>query len=377
MLKMLRKLRPIAIAGFAVSIFASIMVAQSTDQTFPTPVHNNEISGVIKARDVGDSRLTSHYFTFEGGQGDLFINVQTANFSGDVDVFAVPGLRPLTKMVMYAEAAASETGRVIYLRKPETILLRIQGRTPGDEEASYRIKFAGSFVASKAQDGAPEAPKVDSDTRSNVRVNSVGTIVEVIPKATPAPKEESTPVSEQVASEPIRKVDEKDAAGTTKKTDEPRSDDLLPNREVVITDPLADKDTLETDKTDSSVDPPVRRNSRSRRNNRREAEARKDRVAKAAEKEATDQKDSSIPEDEAVAEKDPPSAKRAKAERPKAVDPMASIRLVIRFKNGGVIERPMSEVSRFTVERAVLTVINKNGSVGRYQMLEVAGVTIE
>ena len=371
MVKMLRKLKPIAIAVSAVMLFASIVIAQSNDQNFPTPVYNSEISGVIKSRDVGDSRLTSHYYTFEGGQGDLFINVQTSNLSGDVDVFAIPGLRPLTKMVMYADAAASETGRVLYLRKPETILLRIQGRTPGDEEASYRIKFAGSFLASKSQDTAPEAPKVDSETQTNVRVNSVGTIVEVVPKETPAPKEESPRVPESA-----RKVDEKDTPESAKKGEESRAEVLPPKQEVVITDPLAVKEKLVVDKEESKK-APARRNSRSRRNSRREAEARKDQELKDAEREVTDQKDAAVTEDEVASEKEPSESRNAKVEQLKPVDPMAGIRLVIRFKNGGVIERPMTEVSKFTVERAVLTVVNKNGSVGRYQMIEVAGVTIE
>jgi len=50
---------------------------------------------------------------------------------------------------------------------------------------------------------------------------------------------------------------------------------------------------------------------------------------------------------------------------------------VIRFKNGSVIERPMTEITRFSVERATLTVISKNGTTGRYSMIEVASVSIE
>ena len=107
MRKMSQQLKSIAISCFYLLVFASSLAAQSTDQNFPTPIRTNEISGVIKARDVGDSRITSHFYTFEGGQGDLFINIQTTNFSGDVDVFAMPGIRPLSKMVMYADATVS------------------------------------------------------------------------------------------------------------------------------------------------------------------------------------------------------------------------------------------------------------------------------
>jgi hypothetical protein len=58
-------------------------------------------------------------------------------------------------------------------------------------------------------------------------------------------------------------------------------------------------------------------------------------------------------------------------------DPLANIHLVILFKDGGVIRRPMSEVFRFSVDKGVLTVIAKDGSIGRYSILEVTKVTIE
>jgi hypothetical protein len=372
----LRKLMHVSIANLLIVLFASSLAAQSTDQNFPTPVRDNEVASTIKARDVGDARLTSHFYTFEGGQGDLFINVQTTNFSGDVDVYAVPGLRPLSKMVMYADASGSETGRVIYLRKPETILLRISGRTPGDEEATYRIKFAGSFVASKAPDEVLALPKVDSETQSNVRVNSVGTIIEVIPKATPAPKEEPAPVSDETVSDDAEKSDKKDTPESAKGTDRPTAEDRPAKAEVIVSDPLADKEK-EAAKTEESPVIPARRTSRTRRNSRRETEARKDSENKAVEKTETDQKEVPAAGGIIVPEKNERGAKNPKTEKTKPADPMAGIRLVIRFKNGGVIERPMTEVSKFTVERAVLTVISRDGTVGRYQMIEVSGVTIE
>ena len=127
---------------------AGAVRAQSINQSFPTPVTSSEISGTIRPRDMGDARLTSYYYQFDGGQGDLFINIVTRNFTGDIDVFTQSGLRPIAKIVVYADFAESETGRVIYLRKPEKMILRVQGRTPGDDAAIFRIKFAGSFVAS-------------------------------------------------------------------------------------------------------------------------------------------------------------------------------------------------------------------------------------
>ena len=135
-------------AAFALFV-VSAAAAQSTDQAFPTAVRANEIVGSIKARDIGDARLTSHFYAFNGDQGDIFVNVVTKNFDGDIDIFTADGLRPLTKIVIFADAASNETGRIVYLRRPERLLLRIQGRTPNDDAAAYRIKFAGSFVAAK------------------------------------------------------------------------------------------------------------------------------------------------------------------------------------------------------------------------------------
>ena len=164
--------------------------AQSSDQNFPTPVSSNQLGGTIKARAIGDSRQTTYYFTFNGSQGDMFINVVTNNFNGDIDIFAAEGLRPLTKIVIYADSSENETGRVIYLRKPEKILMRIQGRTPNDDPATFQIKFAGSFIASsETETDAPKLPEITRENESGVIVNSVGTIIGIKPKPTPEPKE--------------------------------------------------------------------------------------------------------------------------------------------------------------------------------------------
>ena len=72
---------------------------------------------MIKARDIGDPRVTTYYYTFNGRQGDLFINIVTKNLSGSVDVFDTDGMRPLTNIIVYADVAQSETGRVVYLTK--------------------------------------------------------------------------------------------------------------------------------------------------------------------------------------------------------------------------------------------------------------------
>ena len=66
-----------------------------------------------------------------------------------------------------------------------------------------------------------------------------------------------------------------------------------------------------------------------------------------------------------------------KATTPAEPDPLEKVNLVIEFKDGTVLERPMSEVFRFTVDKGVLTVISKDGSIGRYSILDVAKLTIQ
>jgi len=119
--------------------------AQSSDVRFPTGVEGSEIVGSVPARDIGDARLTDHFYTFNGLPGDILITVESKNLNGDFDVFTAAELRPLLKVSVYAETATMVT-KNIYLRRPESLILRVEGRTPNDDEGSYRIRFSGSFV---------------------------------------------------------------------------------------------------------------------------------------------------------------------------------------------------------------------------------------
>src|SRR5438552_15821191 len=106
------------IFGFAFLVLGSacILRAQSGDQYYPTPITSNEITGTIKARELGDARLTTYYYAFNGTQGDIFINVVTRNFNGDIDIYLLDGLQPLTKMVIYADDGTYDSGRLLCLR---------------------------------------------------------------------------------------------------------------------------------------------------------------------------------------------------------------------------------------------------------------------
>jgi len=337
--------------------------AQSTDQMFPTPVRTPEIASSIKARAIGDPRVTTYYYTFEGQQGDVFINVQSKNFTGDIDVYVIPSQQPLTKIVIYGDQPEAETGRVIYLRKPERLLLRIQGRSPGDDDASVRVKLVGRFVVSKLDDSSkPAVPTLEKESESNVRVNSVGTILKVIPKASPTPdaeRLEETPEPHETRTAAAKKEEPREEPKV-----EPEEAKEAKALQVVVTDPVVEEKKEDTPK-------PVAAN---RTRNRRRAATTPAKVVPPPEN-AEEEKADTVPPTPPKTSANRRSA-TAKNTTPK-VDPMAGINLVIYFKDGSQINRPMTEVLRFSVERAVLTVISKNGTIGRYNMTEVSRVSIE
>jgi hypothetical protein len=402
-----------ALCAVSVILFSSLSSrSQSSDQAFPTAVTDNEIEGKIKARDIGDARLTTYFYTFNGHQGDLFINVVTKNLNGSIDVFLADNLQPLSKIIVYADIASNETGRVIYLRKPEKLLLRVEGRTPNDDAAEFHFKFAGSFEAAIPTE-EPAAPKVSDTPAANgrgVRVNSVGTIIET-PKPKPTPK---------VIAPPVEKSTEKAETQTTAATDAKPLEKKEEPAEKTETQAPATAETKPAEKKEDSepaeskkVEPAVKTDEKTLEETKPETKAELKPEAKTEEKAdsstatstttpkrtgrktkpttASTNAGSTEPKSVSVATEEPtstpstpPKKSRTKPEvvvtdntvQPKP-DPMANINLVILFKDGGKIERPMTEVLRFTVDRGILTVISKNGTIGKYSIVDVASVTIQ
>ncbi|MGD9560955.1 MAG: hypothetical protein AB7F88_01900 [Pyrinomonadaceae bacterium] len=344
---------------------------QSTTQQFPTPITSNEISGVVQARDLGDSRLTTYYYALNGEQGDLFINLVTRNFTGDIDLFKADGLQPMTKIVVYADYADSETGRAIYLRKPEKLLLRVQGRTPNDNEATFRLKFAGSFVAMRAEDvpAGPEAPRVAARGDEPVRVNSVGTIIPAPPKPVEAP--------ETVADTP--KVEAESVANAEPETSKPSDDARVPERTeprpvVVVSDPIkpdVKPKAIAARRKASRKRPPARKAA---------VDAKTEKPAPAATAETakseTRSTDDDSPSFRTLTDRPRKAARSKKVVEPKP-DPLESINLVVQFKDGTTLEKKMSEVSRFSVDKGVLVVVLKGGGTSRFPITDVEKVTIQ
>ena len=339
---------------FLLFTFCLAVQAQSTNQNFPTAVTTNEISGVIKARDLGDGRLTSYFYVFNGKQGDVFINVVTKNLDGDIDVFTADNLKPLTKITVYSDNPNGETGRVIYLREPQKLILRVEGKTPTDEPANFSIKFAGSFeaVAAVAESEDNKEPTVNSTEKGDVRVNSVGTIIETKPKPTPTPKVEIAEV------EKPKKATRKDTSKTDE-TEQTVEKSEVKKPEIGVTETVPDKKVEPETKTDEP----------------------------ATEKETP--KVEKIPKTKRVKPKKPATTAKVETETAptkvekkaevKVVEPalLENIRLIVIFKDGTKIERPMSEILKVGVDKGILTVITKDGNIGRYSILDVEKMTIE
>lgn len=327
----------------SLTFFAVIVDAQSTDQNYPTPITVNEIGGKIAARDVGDARLTTYFYVFSGTQGDIFINVKTANLDGDIDVFALENLRPLTKITVFSDRSETETGRVVYLRKPEKLILRVQGRSPNDNSATFNLKFAGSFAAAAGIVGndAPELPTLKNENQSEVIVNSVGTIIGVKPKPTPAP------IEVIAESEPPRNKPKR-----TKKTVESESSEN------------SSREAAAENNGDQNADSAVKSGNTSVAANENKKSANSGKPSKKPRTKRT------------TAEK---SDERAASDAKKAVEPnpLENVQLVILFKDGTKIERAMSEVLRVGVDKGVLTLITKDGKIARYPILDVSKMTIE
>src|SRR5215218_998135 len=283
--------------------------AQSTDPNAPWPVRSNNVTARIAARDLGDARLTDHYYAFTGTPGDLLITVNSRNLNGDVDVFTAGTLRPLLKLTLYAQSTSPVT-KGIYLRRREDLILRIEARSPNDDEGTYRLYFGGSFepIAGGpeiAEAETTEMPASETTTlggRGTKRVSSVGARIEEpeppvteVANATPTP--EPTPEAKPVET----------PAATPEKSSE-----------------------VETER------PATARNTRGRRPAGRRPAPR--------------------------VKETPPAAEEPKPKPAPEPEPEIGPRLVIETNDGTLINRSMSTVRRVTVENGQVVVAGKDGT---------------
>jgi len=348
----------------------SIASGQSTDIGSPAAVRTNEVLGTIAARDIGDPRLTDHFYAFTGTPGDLLITVDSRNLNGDVDVFTTSGLRPLLKLTVYAGNSSPVT-KSIYLRKRENLILRIEGRTPNDDDGTYRLYFGGSFepITSEPLIGEKIAENDIAATEPTIpggksgkkgrRVSSVGARIEEPPSAevAAAPRPESTPVvapqpeeaktrspkaeatRSEVTKAEVTKAEVTKAAARTARGRRP------PGRRTPTPVPPKEKPTKsDTENTPRTENP--------------EAEAKPSPIRKRPTKRSTTARGV------------------ANAPAPVEPEPESGPRLVIETNDGALINRYMSSVRRVVVENGQVVVTGKDGKIERIPLASVVRMSI-
>jgi len=309
-------------------------LAQSPDQNLPTAVLSNEITGKILPLDLGDPRLTRRYYAFEGTPGDVLITMESKNLNGDIDIFTAITFRPLMKTSLYASVQSPEVTKSIYLRSRQILILRVEARTPNDEEGTYRVRFHGSFAPFSGGIPVAENNQTESDSadaaRDTNRLSSVGATMAQpageIPPVTAEPNPAEKPAEETAAA--------KQAAAAKAK----------PAR-------------------------PTARNSRGRA----PRPTRQAGKAKAAQPVAANQ-GAGAPVGQAA----PGSSGSETSTQPAAQElPLAGAHLIIESKDGTKTDRPMSAVRRVVIDGNVIVIVLKTGKVERIPMSAVARMAIE
>ena len=346
----------LAVAAFVLTLAAAAPLrAQSSQANYPTPVFASEISGRVAPRDVGDARRTRHFYTFRGAEGDLVVNLETSELLGDVDVFLATGFRPLVKFTLFGDAA--RLSKSFYLRKEETLVLRVEARAVGDVEGTYRVTFGGSFLPAPpelANQTQPEAPTLSSTGPSpnTRRVTSTGARIE-------EPKPEPTPAAETATAEPTptpeRPTGRRSTANRRGRNTRPAPTRPRPTESAARPTPTTPESTEAKPAEDSTAPtptptPPRRRGTRTpRRSSTRES-------ARTRSTETPAQ---------------PP------ADPQPAPVPAPTQRLIIVTKDGETLERDMSGVRRVTVENNQVVIVGRDGKVTRRPLADILRMSIE
>lgn len=346
-------------ASLLTLVAAAPLCAQSSDANFPTAVFASELSGRIAPRDVGDPRRTRHFYVFRGTEGDLVVNLETTQLLGDVDVFLATGFRPLVKFTLFGEAG--RLSKSFYLRKEETLVLRVEARAVGDVEGTYRVTFGGAFLPAPpelANQTQPEAPTLSSTGSPGARrVTSTGARIE---EPTPAP----TPAEERATAEPTpaptptpeRRTNRRSTANRRGRNTRPAPVRSRP------TESAAQPTTPESTEAQPAEDPatatptptptPRRRNTRTpRRNTTRESAG-----ARTAE---------------------PPAQPSPDTQPAPAPPPAPTQRLVIITRDGELFQRDMNSVRRVTVENNQVVIVGRDGKVTRRPLADILKMSIE
>jgi hypothetical protein len=385
---------PVLAVAVFFTLFAAIdCAAQSSDAAFPAPVFSNEITGRIAPRDIGDARRTRHFYTFRGTEGDVLVTLESAELIGDVDVFNANGLRPLLKITLLGDAL--RVTKSFYLRKEETLILRIEARAAGDAEGSYRVTFGGSFMTAPtdlANTPPPEAPTVSSASSrgKNVRrVTSTGARIEEPPAPTPTPTEVAkepepspSPVSETVERKPAPAPRRGRGTRSSSRTRGSASKSKPTDTTKTETTDASKPETADASKTETSGTATAENKPDTGQPAESNAEAEKPAATPAKKPPAPRRRrgarssERSARNESARTEEPAPSAQPSTGSQP-AAESQPAQRLVVVTKDGETIERDMNTVRRVTVENNQLVVITKDGKVIRQPMANVLRMSIE
>jgi hypothetical protein len=332
-------------AVFLLTAWAGYTRGQSTDIAWPSPIRANEVRASIPARDLGDPRVTDHFYAFIGNPGDLLITVDSRNLNGDIDVFTSSNLRPLLKFTVYAGSSSAIT-KGLYLRRQESLILRVEGRTPNDDDAVYRLHFGGAFEPitsgplAEHEDALEPATSAATSNKGDRRVSSVGARIDETPtEVAEAPKAEPSPITSE--PEPKVTVPKRTARNTragrpvparTRPTRPPKSADAPKTDKTIAKGEAGEKPTTESAETESPT--------------ARERPARRSKGARATKPPAPQEPDDSGP------------------------------RLVIETNDGTLVDRSMGGVRRVTVENGQVVVIGKDGKIQRIPLSSVVRMTI-
>jgi hypothetical protein len=324
----------------------SVIFGQSSDQSLPTALLGNEINGSIVALDLGDARLTRHFYAFEGTPGDLLITIDSKNLNGDMDIFTAVTFRPLMKTTLYAGSQSGEVTKGLYLRTRQILILRVEARTPNDEEGSYHVRFGGSFAPFSG--GIPVAensePASATETRrGSKRLSSVGATIAEPTVETPAMNTEPKSVAE---------------------TEKPSEDTEAPKKATAKKRPSRPATTTRNSRGRTR---PVRpKPATSDRETSKTSQARTDQTRTGEVKTDSTRKDTGEPEE------------KTEAAKSKAQElPAPGAHLIIESKDGTRIDRPMSTVRRVVVEGGMIVIVLKTGHIERVPMSAVNRMAIE
>jgi hypothetical protein len=220
---------------------------------------------------------------------------------------------------VYAENTAPVT-KGIYLRKREDLILRIEARSPNDDEGTYRLFFGGSFepiVGGPEISEAETAATTETRTPGTKRVSSVGARI----------NEPEPPVTEVATATP---------------TPEP-TPEATPEAKPVETPAATPEKSPETER------PATVRNTRGRRPVARRPAPR--------------------------VKETPPAPVEEPKPKPEPA-PEVGPRLVIETNDGTLINRSMSTVKRVTVENGQVVVTGKDGKIDRILLVNVVRMSI-